>query len=437
METGAEESGKKESLVKERFPGKDFRIRAIPDGVEKPGKASTQTGVSSNGNQRGPDPLLELTRSVAGHQGRDGQNARKATKEEWDEALGIRPRRRIQTTDENTPRTDAQPNPPAPSLEADVIGDRVSAIFRNLREDHPDHSVESKLRTLWKQKVPSRNILESLLHHIQKKAGASSIALLLFDSKTCSRRSVISLGMDPYTVSNFHLGLNDLFLDPDKRIFSLPFQGNLSRDFTFRKRFSSTFFKRMEGAIFLNLELFHCRGYLVFFYRNMRKLTNNPEDESLFRELLGLLRDLLPGVIRYGRHHGFTGEHQIHPSRSFYQELKEISSCGKDRIQIVYLESLDLAGWKNQMGALVKELHPALDPAERICIFGPSRIAVLLKKTGVEKITGILERMDGYSQGSFRWSVATYPESRKNFHTLIHPPWELSSHLSQVWRVEV
>ena len=281
----------------------------------------------------------------------------------------------------------------------------------------PAEIVKSLFHLFEREDVNNQDFL-TIMEYMRERGKADALAGMLFDPIDFVYRLYLHDGIDPHTRKNIFFALNDEFLDSESPISILRF-ADYKGDFFFSKRFSTNFFKTMQGAVLLNLNVYELPGYFMLFYRDL-----SARDDEVLRELSeSIVRDLVPLVQRLRRVNGLVHYRTtLEDSRDnytlrLYQLLKELSHSGKDPIRVIHVSfraEKEGGAIRPYLIQICERLRKVLGPRERVAILPPGRLSVMIQSDEVDAVLEVVKAISADAELTPEWKVMRYPESGRN-----------------------
>jgi hypothetical protein len=306
-----------------------------------------------------------------------------------------------------------------------VLTARLENLMNGSAIDLPDYTIRALSYIYHNFSFPADS-LDPVFRYILRITQADSLAWLMYDPNMQCHAITAELGLDAYTKKSFYAGLNDHYLDNDAVAQMIFFRGNLVREMNFKKRFSSSFYSKTDGAVFIDLNLFSSNGYLVLFFRDAASKNAG----KILTDTEPLIRDILPAVIRrknqlmnYKRRIQHTSYQIVY---EFYRSLREISDSGKTRIHVIFIDP-DAATVHSSFPVFFKQgindIIGIIRKNERVFRISSTRLAVILSDTDPELLYSAIRELEGVWGFKSVMQINQYPNDFANVVNYHYQPY--------------
>ncbi|MDH5657673.1 MAG: hypothetical protein OEZ34_17290, partial [Spirochaetia bacterium] len=253
-----------------------------------------------------------------------------------------------------------------------------------------------------------------ILHYFQKESNTSSFVVMAEDQMYNVYRILTGRGLDPITQKNLYFSNRDIYLNNNEDYEILKFKGVIKEDFNFKKRFSSDFLSKHNGAFCINLYKFNFSGWIIFFYRNFDSI----DIEHIYSKVENVISDFVPLFERY-RMEQFPrkpfSEFNLYDQIAFC--LYRMSAKATESVNIIYLtlnefsHEVSYADFDRKWN---DHLFSLMSSGDKLVRNGPDRWIILSKKLRTDQVMDHVNQFCSKCGISVTYRNIIYPDNGIN-----------------------
>lgn len=255
---------------------------------------------------------------------------------------------------------------------------------------------------------------------IHKFTNSSASAIIAYDNLYSSYRVLTQKGIDKFTMQNLYFGKEDVYLNREDRWELLKFNNHIKSDFNFKKRFSTDFITRYNGALFFNLHIYNYPGFLICFYKNIE----NVNSRLVYSKMEPYLEEILPLIERFRMETWPKRKYEdTNLTESIFQVIHQMSPYGTDQVEIINLKFFnpsDESNFQALQSTGYEWLLSTLNMEDRMLVTGPGRLILFSRKKNADVILENAESLSEKWGVQLQSSISTYPDNGTNILNYIN-----------------